>query len=843
MPKAGAATVIAILLAATASIDVAPSHAARKCNPMQAPVFGRAVPSAEQVLGFQLGSRKVSTSQSNAYLDALDAASARVTVATLATSVRGRPLRYAIVGRRANVTSRGLNEIKQSIHTLRDPLTTPREADDLARTTPAILWIAGNVHGDEPSGTDASLRVLHGLAARSDCAARQILDNAIVVVLPVQNPDGRETDTRQNAYGFDLNRDWFARTQPETDGKIETLREFPPVLFIDAHEMGARTFFFPPNADPIYHEITDESIRWINKFYGVALADEFDRRDIPYFNRDIYDLFYMGYGDTVPTTGFVAAGMTFEKYMRAPISGRTDQQYLAQWVSLSEAARNKQSILSDWAEAWRRAFIQGRRGRLEPNEVVNRGSELQRDVPDARVRHYFIRSDDPDKRREVQALARRLQRMDVDVYELAVPLHVTDYRSYGRPRVAVTLPAGTLWIPMSQMQKHWIQAMLNEDTYTPFPYFYDVTAWSQPLLFNVDGGYSGEELHPMAVELPAQHEPPSPPLPESKPHVGVFQLSDDSSVAFESAGWLRYVLERRWQLPYRRVNAGDIAGPEGLRGVDVLLVPDGPSDAAFDELGPNGRAELVRWVNAGGRYIAWRGGTRLAARVGLTTATLADPKSDIPGSLVRVRVREDHPIGRRVGPFAWAMYSYDDVMKASDPVHAVVRYPQLDDEDFFISGFASHARELGGTAAVVDEPVGLGRVVVFSFEPNFRAFTDGTAKLLFNAALGADPHRGTAVRAGSPIRHVMEAHARASTTTLSSFERPLRLTVRRRDGSRAQALLDGYGARYKAARLARRVSFTIANPRGLTADAHPFAAALGRDLRRLSLDVIAYVVP
>ena len=56
------------------------------------------------------------------------------------------------------------------------------------------------------------------------------------------------------------------------------------------------------------------------------------------------------------------------------------------------------------------------------------------------------------------------------------------------------MPPGTWYVPMAQMQKHWVQAMLNEDTYTPFPYFYDVTAWSQPLLFNVHGGYSGGPL-------------------------------------------------------------------------------------------------------------------------------------------------------------------------------------------------------------------------------------------------------------------------------------------------------------------------------------------------------------
>ena len=189
---------------------------------------------------------------------------------TAAESWQGRPLRYAIVGRPGNVTPGGLARIRLQTALLRDPRTPAKVAEHLARTTPAILWVAGNVHGGEESGTDAALRVLYELADRRDCAADQILDNAIVVLLPTQNPDGREADTRRNVYGFDLNRDWFARTQPETDGKVELLRRYPPVLFIDAHEMGRETFFFPPNADPIYHEITDESVDWINNLYGAA---------------------------------------------------------------------------------------------------------------------------------------------------------------------------------------------------------------------------------------------------------------------------------------------------------------------------------------------------------------------------------------------------------------------------------------------------------------------------------------------------------------------------------------------------------------------------------------------
>ena len=233
------------------------------------------------------------------------------------------------------------------------------------------------MHGGEESGTDASLRVLYELADRSDCAAQRILDAAVVVILPVQNPDGREADTRRNAYGFDMNRDWFARTQPETDGKVELLRRYPGVLFIDAHEMGSETYFFPPNADPVYHEIADPAVDWINDIYGAAMQDEFDERGIPYFNYDTYDLFYAGYGDTVPANGFGAAGMTFEKASGDPTPQRVFEQYLTQWTSLSAAAINKQRILREWHGVMGRGAApgRGRAARAQPDLRAGRARQ------------------------------------------------------------------------------------------------------------------------------------------------------------------------------------------------------------------------------------------------------------------------------------------------------------------------------------------------------------------------------------------------------------------------------------------------------------------------------------
>lgn len=218
------------VLVPAAFASIATASAAATCLPFQtSSVFTGEIATAESVLGFSI-TWKSTTDQINTYLDAIAASSLhakpehdiRVITGTAATSVQGRLLRYAIIGRKANVTN--LDQIRKDTQKLINPDTTAKEVTKLVANTPAILWVTGNVHGNEESGADAAVRVAYELADRNDCVVKRILDNVIVVVLPTQNPDGRELDTRRNAYGFDMNRDWFARTQTETDGKLELLR-------------------------------------------------------------------------------------------------------------------------------------------------------------------------------------------------------------------------------------------------------------------------------------------------------------------------------------------------------------------------------------------------------------------------------------------------------------------------------------------------------------------------------------------------------------------------------------------------------------------------------------------
>ncbi len=700
--------------------------AAAGCTPATTPAYAGQVPTGQEVLGYEIGSREASVEDISAYLAAVDDASDEVSVGSFGTSTRGRPLEYALVGDPADVAA-----AQEASAALRDPATTPEEAATIAADAPAIVWMAANVHGNEPSGADAALVMLRDLADRTDCAAELVRANTVTVIIPTQNPDGREAGFRRNPYGFDLNRDWFARTQAETGGKLDLLAEYPPVLMSDNHEMGGRDFFFPPNADPVHHEVADRSVRWINRVYGGAMSDWFDREGWDYFNYSVYDLLYMGYGDTVPTTQLLGASMTYEKGGSAPIRKRTEEQYGATFASMYALAERKSSVLRGLAASYRQAAAEGAAGELEPNAVFAPGSELQLQVPRGKVRHYFLR-DTPATADELQEVVRLLQGAGVEVDRLAQPVEVPDFTPYGESRRAVTLPAGTWHVSMAQAQKHWIQAMLGEDSYVPFPYFYDVTAWSLPLLGDLKGGRSGRDLDLVTTPAPPVGDVPAPGTPDDAPRVGLLRLGPGVT-AYESQGWTRWLLEQKWELEHERVRRTEIA-TGALDDVDVLLVPGGNARLAEELMGRAGRRALVQWVEDGGRFVGWRGGTNLAIRLGLTSARLEAPTSDVPGSLLRT-VGRGTPLLAGVGPKLFTFYEYDAVMTARRGSVAV-RYPSGD--DFFVSGYARGAGELRGTAAVVAEKYAAGRTVLFAGDPNFRAFTSGTQKLLWNAITADD---------------------------------------------------------------------------------------------------------
>ena len=469
-----------------------------------------------------------------------------------ARSVQGRDLRYAIVGNPDRVTPNGLARIRASAAQLMDPSTRPRDARAIARRDPAILWIAGNVHGGEESGTDASLRVLWELADRSDCAAQQILDEALVVILPTQNPDGREADTRRNAYGFDMNRDWFARTQPETDGKVELLRRYPPVLFIDAHEMGGTNdYFFPPNADPIYHETPDQRRRLDQRPLRRGEPGAVRRRAGSRTSTTTSTTSSTRATATrCPATGFGAAGMTFEKSSGDPRRVRVEQQYLTQWNSLSagRAARSG-TILEGWHADWVEAERQGRRGRAR----AERGRSRTATRCSRRCRtSASATTSSATTTRPRRARSRRSSGGSSGwtsrVRRLTRPLPSTTTRRTAAARAGrCSRPART----SCRWSRPRSTGCRRCSTRTPTSRSRTSTTSRAGASRCCSTSRAATRAASSASCGPrrcaAQADPGVPPVPADQPSIALYSMSPEFTRGIESSGWLRYLLDR-WGL-------------------------------------------------------------------------------------------------------------------------------------------------------------------------------------------------------------------------------------------------------------------------------------------------------
>ena len=101
---------------------------------------------------------------------------------------------------------------------------------------------------------------------------------------------------------------------------------------------------------------------------------------------------------------------------------------------------------------------------------------------------------------------------------------------------------------------------------------------------------------------------------------------------------MRWLYDYKWRLPFRTIKSPSISR-QYLSGLDVLVAPNGYAPYAFHAMGKKGRHALKQWVRNGGRFVTMAGGTELAARMGLTSARLRSPRSDVPGSLIRAEVR------------------------------------------------------------------------------------------------------------------------------------------------------------------------------------------------------------
>ncbi|MGQ0765967.1 MAG: M14 family zinc carboxypeptidase, partial [Gemmatimonadota bacterium] len=356
--------------------------------------YDPSVPTPRQVLGYDLGQRFTTHRAMTRYIERVAAASQRVKVDTVARSFEGREMFILTIT--SEVNHQRLERIRADARRAADPRgATQAEIDLVVGRLPAIVWLAHSVHGGEASGVEAGLALLYQLAAGTDRETIMALDSTVVLIDPSQNPDGRERHThdvermwsamslpsepgalnnagswpgpRTSHYSFDLNRDWFIHSHPETRGRVSTYLRWMPHVAVDLHEQGSSaSFYFAPPREPDNMNNPRHLFKWFDIF-AAAHGAEFDRHGWSYFRREGYDSFYPGYGEGWPMlTG--AIGMLFES---ASSSGggirRNDgtlrtlrqaawEHYTAEWATVRTSARRRTELVSDFAKSRRDAI-------------------------------------------------------------------------------------------------------------------------------------------------------------------------------------------------------------------------------------------------------------------------------------------------------------------------------------------------------------------------------------------------------------------------------------------------------------------------------------------------------
>src|SRR5687767_7964935 len=531
--------------------------------------YDPAIPTIKSVLGHDHGEVITPPEGVAQYLQALQkAAPTRSRLIEYARSWEGRPLWLFVIGSADRIAK--LDQIKADIQRFADPRRTPAaDGDRLARELPVVVWLIHGVHGNEISSADAALvEAYHLLASQGDAGVDAVLRDALVLIDPMQNPDGRarfiatnslgramnadpapysaEHDEpwpggRSNHYLFDMNRDWFAQSQPETRGRIKLALEFQPQITVDLHEQsGDNAYYFSPPAEAINPHVTKNQIAgW--ELLGRANAARFDERGWAYYIREVYDAFYPGYGDSWPTfQGSI--GNTYEQASARGLAfARSDGDTLtyrdgvmhhfnAAIVTAITAARNREMLMRNYLEYRRSAIAEGEKGP---------------------IREYVI-VPGPDGSR-ADLLARNLATQGIDVRRAEEPINIhptTQSPRRGDPGIAArTIPAGAYIVSNAQPTGRLIRNLLDPKTEQSAEFIkrqeerrkmrlndqiYDITAWNLPMLFDVELVTSPAAIAVKTSVVPSQYDAPFPVRPLAASKVGYLMPWGSAAVALSA---------------------------------------------------------------------------------------------------------------------------------------------------------------------------------------------------------------------------------------------------------------------------------------------------------------------
>ncbi len=261
--------------------------------------------------------------------------------------------------------------------------------------------------------------------------------------------------------------------------------------------------------------------------------------------------------------------------------------------------------------------------------------------------------------------------------------------------------------------------------------------------------------------LPAERDVAGPALAVKLPRIALYQ----SWVPSMDEGWTRWIFDQNG-IPYTRVVDAEIRKGDLSQRFDVILIPDNAPEAISSGrlqregretsgpprppeftggLGEQGLAQLNAFVQEGGTLITLNKASQVYAKKDTAPVANALDSVDkknfyIPGSILQVSVDPTNPIAFGFNKTVPIFFENGPAFKVDGSAQSVVSYT---DDHPLLSGWILGDTYLKGTSALVEEPKGKGRMILFGFRPQYRAQAEVTYKFLFNALLYSSSSRQT----------------------------------------------------------------------------------------------------